>query len=121
MSLTDSQVAQLAGDLFDRHIVRLADDRAAAGQQAYFPLARDSEAATYFEPVGLAAMQASDFEFPGGGTAGGLIDALIALWSEQGETGLAAMGPLLHDLADAASAETEEGDGSVNLFCYTMF
>jgi len=121
MSPTDSHVAQLAGELFDRHIGRLANDRAAAGRQEYFPLNRDPEAVTYFEQAGVDTTQASDFEFPGGGTAHGLIDALIALWSDQGETALAAMGPLLHDLADAACAEAEEGDGTVDILCYTMF
>jgi hypothetical protein len=122
MSQTDSdRVVPLAGDLFDRHVVPLASDRAAAGGQAYFPLARDPDAATYFVPADLAVMQPSDFEFPGGGSADGLIDALVARWREQGETALAAMGPLLHDLADAARAEAEEGDGSVDILCYTMF
>ena len=121
MSPTDSHVAQLAGDLFDRHIVRLANDRAAAGPQEYFPLARDPAALTYFEPAGVAVMQASDFKCPGGGTAHGLIDALIALWCEQGETKLAALGPLLHEIAEAARAEAEPGDGTVDILCYTMF
>jgi hypothetical protein len=66
-------------------------------------------------------MQPADFEFPGGGSAAGLIDALTAYWAAQGETQLAAMAPRLHEIAEALRDEAAEGDGTVSVLCYTMF
>ena len=122
MSPTEiSRTASLAEELFDRIVVRLAKARRSAGEQAYFPLASKAGVTSYFEPTDVRAMQPADFEFPGGGTAAGLIDALTAYWIERGDTDLAAMAPLLHELAHAVAAEFEEGDGSVDILCYTMF
>lgn len=122
MSPTEtSRVAPLAEELYDRFIATLADARRAAGQQGYFPLTREPAAATYFEPADVRVMRPEDFEFPGGGTAAGLIDALTAFWTEQGEAGLVAMAPLLHELSAAVAEERQEGDGGVDILCYTMF
>jgi hypothetical protein len=121
MSLTETdRVARLAEVLHER-IIGLAAARRAAGQPAYFPRAGERDTSTYFEGADVRVMQPADFEFPGGGTAPGLIDALVAFWMEQGETELAAMAPLLHELARTVAAELEEGDGSVDILCYTMF
>jgi hypothetical protein len=122
MSPTEiNRVAPLAEELFDRIVKTIADARRAAGQQAYFPLGPDAGASSYFEPTDVRAMTPADFEFPGGGTAAGLIDALTAYWIARGENDLPAMAPLLHELSHAVAAEFEEGDGSVDILCYTMF
>jgi hypothetical protein len=122
MSPTEiNRVASLAEELYDRFIVSLADARRAAGRQTYFALSSERGASTYFEPADVGVMQPAHFDFPGGGTAAGLIDALAAYWTAQGETGLAAMVPLLHELSAAVAEEFEEGDGSVDILCYTMF
>ncbi len=122
MSPTEiNRAAPLAEELFDRVIHKVAEARRAAGHQSYFPLAATRGARTYFEPAGVRVMEKSDFEFPGGGTSAGLIDALKAYWIERGDHDLAAMAPLLHELAEAVIAEFEEGDGSVDILCYTMF
>jgi hypothetical protein len=121
MSLTETdRVARLAEALHER-VIGLAAARRAGGQPAYFSPAGERDASTYFEAVDVGVMQPADFEFPGGGTAPGLIDALVAFWTEQGETELAAMAPRLHDLARTIAEELEEGDGSVDILCYTMF
>ncbi len=122
MSSTDEEHARgLAGALFDEVIRPLAEARRVAGQQAYFPLAGDAGAKSYFEEPILGVMQPADFEFPGGGTADGLVDTLSALWTAEGETGLAAMAPRLKEIAEALRQEAAEGDGTVSILCYTMF
>jgi hypothetical protein len=122
MSSTDQDRARrLAGALFDEIVAPLAEARRAAGKQAYFPLAAEPGAKSYYEEPVLRVMQPADFEFPGDGTAEGLVDALAAAWMAEGETGLAAMAPRLKEIAEALRDEAAEGDGSVSIFCYTMF
>lgn len=122
MSSTDEDRARrLAGALFDELVTPLAEARKVAGKQAYFPLAGEAGAKTYYEEPVLRAMQPGDFEFPGGGTAEGLVDALAASWAAEGETDLAAMAPRLKEIAAALREEAAEGDGSVSILCYTMF
>ena len=122
MSSTDTDRArQLAGALFDEAVKPLADARKAAGEQPYFPTIPEAGAKSYFTQPALRVMQSGDFEFPGGGTAEGLIDALAAYWTAQGESGLAAMTPKLKEIAEALREEAAEGDGSVSILCYTMF
>ena len=122
MSSTDEDRARrLAGALFDKVVTPLAEARKVAGKQAYFPLAGEAGTKTYYEEPVLRAMQPADFEFPGGSTAEGLVDALAASWAAEGETGLAAMAPSLKEIAAALREEAAEGDGNVSILCYTMF
>jgi len=122
MSLIDENPARaIAATLFEKAIAPLAEARRAAGQQAYFPLAPESAVGSYFDEPALRVMQQADFEFPGGGTAEGLIDALAAAWSAAGESELAAMAPALKAIAEALRKEAVEGDRSVSILCYTMF
>ena len=122
MSSTDEDRARrLAGALFDDLVIPLAEARKAAGQQAYFPLAGVAGAKTYYEEPVLRTMQPADFEFPGGGTAEGLVDALAASWADEGETGLAGMAPRLKEIAAALREEAAKDEGSVSILCYTMF
>jgi hypothetical protein len=116
-----TESAQKAGELFDEILAPLAKARRAATAQTYFASAPDANAESYFEPPNLARMGLVDFEFPGGGTADGLIDALAAVWVAQGDTALAAMAPRLKEIAHALSTEAVEGDGTVDILCYTMF
>ena len=122
MNLTDKKHAQgLAEELFDQVVVKLAEARRSKGGQAYFELSRDAGMESYFEEPILRTMRASDFEFPGGGTAEGLVDALAKSWTKEGETGLAAMAPRLKEIAEALQEEAEDGDGTVSILCYAMF
>lgn len=121
MNSTEDPARQASGALFDEVVVPLAEARKAAGQQAYFPLAKATGVSSYYDEPGVRVMAPSDFEFPGGGTAEGLVDALITSWTAEGESGLAAMAPRLKEVAEALRAESAEGDGSVNILCYTMF
>jgi hypothetical protein len=111
----------LAGELFDNIVAPLAASRRDSAKPTYFPLAGETGAATYYEKPLLHVMQPADFEFPGGGSAQGLVEALAALWKSQGETGLAAMTPKLAKIAEVLQAEADAGDGSVSILCYTMF
>lgn len=124
MSSTDQDgdvVRKLAGELHDEIVTPLAEARKAAGAAAYFPLGRDPAATTYFEEPATRVMTAADFEFPGGGTAEGLVAALAAAWTAEGEVGLAAMAPKLQAISEALGEEAAQGDGSVSILCYTMF
>lgn len=122
MSSTDDNILdQLAGALFDEVISPLGRIRAAAGKQAFFPTAKDTDALTYYSEPLSRVMQRADFEFPGSGTVKGLIGALAAHWGAQGEVELAAMVPRLNEIAEASSNEDVASDGSVSVFCYTMF
>lgn len=122
MSLIDPPGADaVAGALFDTMVVPMAAARRQTGAPDYFPVAGNDAATSYFGPPSLAVMQPVDFEFPGGGTASGLIAAAATYWAKQGETPLAAMAPQLTEIAELLRAEDLAGDGSVDIMCYTMF
>lgn len=122
MSSTDQdRVRQLAGGLFDEVVAPLAQARRTAEARPYFSTAAQPQVASYYQKPLLGVMQEVDFEFPGGGTTEGLIDALAAYWAAQGETALAAMTPRLKEIAEAVSAEAAENDGAISILCYTMF
>jgi hypothetical protein len=110
-----------AADLFDAAVVPLAEARRAAGRQEYFPLERKPGATSYYDEPARRTMRPADFELPGGGTADGLVDALAAAWTAQGEAGLAAMAPGLREIVEALDDEAAEGDGTISILCYTMF
>lgn len=120
-SINDARVRALAAALYDEVVTPLAEARKAAGTQEYFSLAPETGAESYYQEPALGVMKAADFEFPGDGTAAGLIDALAAAWTADGETSLASMAPRLKEIADTLKAEAADGDGSVSIFCYTMF
>jgi len=111
----------LAGALFDELMVPLAKARRTSGAPPYFPLREEPSAKSYFGPPSLRVMSPADFELPLGEKSQGLIDALAAHWTRQGEPGLAAMAPRLKQLADALGDEAGENDGKVDILCYTLF
>ena len=113
------RVDALALALFDQEIIPLAEARREAGLKGYFPLSRDAHATTYFERPAVVSMQPLDFAFPGDGGADGLIDALAEFWAA--EPPLAAIAPALKEIAAALREEAVQSDGSVDVFCYTMF
>ena len=113
--------ARLASELFDRVLAPLASARQACGANGYFEVARASGAGSYFSTPAVPVMEAADFEFPGGGTADGLIDALIAYWGRSGDAELCALAPGMKQIAAALQEEAVENDGSVSVFCYAMF
>ena len=119
MNQTDS--TRLSGALFDDVMVPLADARRAAGAAPYFPLAPDPVVSSYFVPAEHTAMTPADFDFPGGGSAEGLIDALVTYWRAQGEHALADAAPRLKAVANALHDEAALDDGTVDIFCYTLF
>ncbi|MEX2111873.1 MAG: hypothetical protein WD845_01730 [Pirellulales bacterium] len=120
-STSQDRARDQAGGLFDEVVAPLAAARQAAGQQAFFPRAGQSNANSYYDDPLVRVMCPADFEFPGGGTADGLIDALAEYWMAEGENGLAAMAPRLKEIAEALSTEAAEGDGTISILCYTMF
>ncbi len=120
-STNKNRTDDLARSLFDEVVVPFAEARRSNGCQAYFKSSGEADASSYFDPPLLAKMQPTDFEFPGGGTPEGLIDALVQYWIKQGDDGLAAMGPRLKEIAEAVQDEVEANDGSVDSLCYTMF
>src|SRR5205085_5521427 len=97
--------AILAGALFADALAPLSASRKAAGQQSYFPLQPDAAQKSYFETPVAKRMHPVAFEFPGGGAAEGLIDALAAIWTAEGEQVLAATAPRLKEIAAALKAE----------------
>ena len=118
MSLIErSRVEDLAGALFDESLVPASEATRASGQ-TYFAVTPETAAKSYFVQceTGLGAV-----DFPGGGSAEGLIDALAEHWTKQGEQRLAAMAPRLKQIAAALREEEDRGDGSVDILCYTMF
>ena len=123
MSSTETnRVASLAEELYGRFIVRLAEEQRAAGRLACFPLHAEPGAATYLEPVTLRVMKPADFRVPGRRNGGGPCRRAIGVLDGAGQgLDLAAMIPLLHDLSSALTRNYEEGDGSVDILCYTMF
>ena len=113
--------AWLAGTLFDDVLTSLANARRAAHAPSYFPSGQDAQADSYFVTSSVTTMRAADFEFPGGGNAEGLIDALAVYWTAQGDAELAAAAPRLNAIAAALRDEAVQDDGSVDIFCYTLF
>ena len=116
---TQNSPEGLAHALFDAILTPAAEARRADGLGGYFPRAPARDAVSYFDGSGTRA-QDLDFEFPGGGDADGLIDALSERWTREGETRLVNLAPGLKAIAQALAAEGE-GDGSVDPYCYTMF
>ena len=122
MNSTDiSRADELAGELFDRGLPQAAAALRASGRPAYFPLAGAAEARSYFESPCLGYEMGAVFDFPGGGEPEGLVDALAAYWTAQGESGLAALAPRLKAIAAALREEAAETSADVDILCYTMF
>jgi hypothetical protein len=121
MSSTDDYVP-LAGALFDEIVEPLARAKRAAHATPYFPSSPDARSGTYFErPSPVGRMTPADFEFPGNGSATGLIAELSRFWTETGEPELAAAAPRLVAIADAIAAMNARATGDVDIFCYTLF
>ena len=123
MSQTEEKVsrsAKLSAAFFDEVLLPLAKARRAANAAPYFPAARDEQVESYFERASDASGLA-DFEFPGGGTPEGLIEAVSAFWRADGEVALAASASRLAAIADALRDEATADDGSVDALCYTLF
>ena len=124
MSQTETRAdrsTKLAGALFDQVLAPLAHARRESNAAPYFPAWRDATASSYFTCSSVTKMSPTDWELPGAGTADGLIAALTACWTAEGETALAGIGPRLKAIADALREEAASDDGSVDIFCYTLF
>jgi hypothetical protein len=118
---TSPRSAILSGALFDDVIVPLANEHRGHSAPPQSPRWRDPDASTFFLLSSVSRMTAADFEFPGGGTAEGLVDALAAYWLGEGETRLADCVPHLREIVEALRDEVGNDDGSVDIFCYTLF
>jgi hypothetical protein len=122
MSLIETNaVDRLARSTFDEVVVPLAQALRAGNSGGYFARARDAGATTYFEQPLSPIMQSSDFDFPGGGDADGLIDAAAKYWMAQGEDRLVKIAPRLKEIARALQHEAGDSSGDVDILCYTMF
>ena len=120
-SLNPTESAELAGALFDDVLTPLANAKREAGAEPYFALGRDDGLASYFVRPAVTSMRPADFEFPGDGGSEGLIEALVAHWTREGEAELAATAPRLAAIAAAIERAAARDDGSVDIFCYTLF
>ena len=114
---TDGRATALAHALFDEVIAPAA----AGGKPSYLPHAGEPERITYFLQPSEPQLKPADFDFPGGGDADGLIDALVEHWTKQGENHLATSGQRLKEIIAALRAEGVESEGDVDPYCYTMF
>jgi hypothetical protein len=112
---------RLSGDLFDQVLCPLAAARKSAGAPPYFPLWRDVDVSSYFGAPDVGKMTSTSFEYPGGGAAEGLVDALTEWWSGEDEATLSAAGPQLQAIVGALRDEAKLQDATVDIFCYTLF
>ncbi len=112
---------RLSGKLFDEVLCPLAAARRANGVPPYFPIWRDDSASSYFSVPDVGRMTADSFEYPGGGDAERLADALTDWWVREGEEALGATGPHLRAIVAALREEAESQDATVDIFCYTLF
>ncbi len=113
----NGEATTLAHALFDEVIAPAAAEET----PSYFAPAGEPDRATYFLQPSLPQLTPKDFEFPGGGDADGLIEALVEHWTKQGETRLATSGQRLKEIIAALRAEGVGTDGDVDPYCYTMF
>ncbi len=122
MNSTELSLSErLAAEAFDRIVVPLALAQRASGAPAYFPRGPERDSASYFSRPAISMMEAADFEFPGHGTAEGLIEGILGKWERSGESDLCVLGPMMRETALALQDEADENDGTVNIFCYAMF
>ena len=121
MKPTEANHVRLANSLFDEVLAPLAREKRQAAAFPYFPAGFDPAAASYFLPAPVKRMTPTEFVFPGGGSAQGLIADVTTHWREEGEVGLAATAPCLTAIADALAEAAASQDGSVDIFCYTLF
>ena len=120
-SLSAGLSERLAAEVFDRVIVPLALARRASAAPAYFPPEREANSDSYFSRPAVCVMQAADFEFPGRGTAEGLIEQIVEYWKRSGEVDLCVLEAMMKEVALALQEEADESDGTVSIFCYAMF
>lgn len=122
MNLIDvKSVNALAGALFDGELVPVAEARKKTDAPDYFATTPAASALSYFSAPSLAVMTAEDFEFPGDGSATGLVKALNTYWIKNGDSELSVLTPQLAVIAEMLREEDVAGDGSVDILCYTMF
>jgi len=121
MKRTDVDPEEHSGALFDEVLEPLAIGKRNAGVEPYFLSGCDATVASYFVPPMVLSMTPADFEFPGAGAAEGLINALVAHWAQEGESVLATTASRLNEIAAALSQAAAHDDGSVDIFCYTLF
>jgi hypothetical protein len=113
--------AGLARELFDDVLLPVSNDMGRNGA-SFLTSWRCPEAKSYLVQPHLTKMTPSDFEFPGGGSADGLIEKLGGYWVREGDLQLVPVTSRLKRIAVALEAEgVESRDGSVDIFCYTMF
>jgi hypothetical protein len=112
--------AELAHGLFDDVLLPVSEDMGRNGVS--FLTNWRCPRASYFAEPHVTSMPRADFEFPGGGSVDGLIDELGAYWARQGNSQLLPVTDRLKKIAGALEAAgAGSHDGSVDIFCYTMF
>ncbi len=121
MKQTSSPAEELSRKLFVEVLLPLAETRRMNGAQPYFSVARDSDIQSYFEHLKGGPMSDAEFEFPGGGNADGLAQALVAHWAAEGEVELGATRLRLEAIAAALRKAAMQANSDVDIFCYTLF
>lgn len=120
-STNETKADPLARSVFSGCIIPLAKSLGPEVRSAYFEIGGNSAASSYFGTPNPTVMQLSDFDFPGGGTADGLIEAYSRYCQTKGDKGLVEILPQLREIAGALQSEMEETSGDVDILCYTMF
>ena len=112
---------RLAGELFDRVLIPMASARRTCVAPDHPQAGLGNGGASYLSPVSVSVMAAADFEFPGRGSADGLIEALAAFWEGSAEPELLVLTSMMRETAAALREEVVANDGTVSVFCYAMF
>ena len=111
----------LAGNLFDRAIAPMAAQFQKEGRAPFFRLGPDAGAISYFSTPSTPVLEAGDYRVEQGGSADGVIAALVRHWRATGDDELAALGPQLIEIAAALRSENEAATGEISPLCYTLF
>jgi hypothetical protein len=110
----------IAARFFDEVLVPLAASLRAGGK-LFFSLRADPQSETYFVEPARRVMTPDAFELRAAESRSDFISELIALWINEGNEELAAMGRQLLELAaELAVTENHEVE-DVSAFMYVMF
>lgn len=120
-STKEAKADPLSRSVFSGFIIPLAKSLGPEGRAACLEIGRNSAGNSYFVTSSQTVMQVSEFEFPGGGTADGLIDAYSRFCQTSNHEELLEMLPQLREIAGALQSEMAEASGDVDIMCYTMF
>lgn len=123
MNQTDAirRSEEISGALFDGAIAPMGARFREDGRAPFFRLGPDAAVITYFSTPSTRVLSVDDFKINQGGSAEGVITALIQYWRTTGDDEFAALGPQLIQIAAALQSENEDATGEISPLCYTLF